>query len=81
MKVSRIRFWWCSACNGVYRKDGLEMRIQMFEGPCDAIVSGTVECCRCHAVYQASDVWAGTHDLPWEHWREFQNATGERMEL
>lgn len=81
MNVSRIRFWLCSRCNGVYEKEQLELRIQMYEGPSETVVLGTLECGRCHAAYQVRGVYAGQHDLPREHWREFQSATGERIEL
>ncbi|MBN2416365.1 hypothetical protein JXO52_11010 [bacterium] len=81
MKVSRIRFWWCPQCNGVYKKVGLESRIQMYEVPGETVVMGTIECGRCHTVYQARDIWSGKHDLPREHWKEFRSATGERIEL
>ena len=81
MKVSRVRFWLCKPCKGVYKKEQLELRIQMYEGPGQTIVSGTLECARCHAVYQVADIYSGKHDLPRENWPEFQNATGEQIEL
>ena len=81
MKVSRIRFWLCKPCKGVYKKEQLELRIQMYDVPGKTIVSGTLECARCHAVYQVADIYSGKHDLPRENWREFQNATGEQIEL
>jgi len=80
MKVSRVRFWLCKPCKGVYKKEQLELRIQMYEGA-DTVVMGTLECARCHAVYQVADIYSGMHDLPRENWREFQSATGEQIEL
>lgn len=80
LNVSRVRFWLCKPCKGVYKKENLELRIQMYEGP-GTIVSGTLECARCHTVYQVADIYSGKHDLPRANWREFQQATGERIML
>ena len=81
MKVSRIRFWFCSGCSGVYKKENLEQKIIMYGGSGNINISGTLECGRCHDVYQVKDIYSGKHDLPKKHWKEFQEATGERIEL
>jgi len=81
MKVSRVRFWLCAPCKGVYKKENLESRIELYEGPGTTIVTGTLECARCHAVYQVADIYQGKHDLPRANWDEFRNATGEQIEL
>lgn len=81
MQVSRVRFWWCTRCKGVFKKQDLESRIELYAGPGEVIITGTCECNNCHAIYQQRDIYAGKHDLPRQHWAEFQRATGERMEL
>lgn len=64
MRVSRRRYWMCQRCQGVFEKEDLETKIQMYEGPRWVVIDGTRECGNCHAIYRVYDIYAGVHDVP-----------------
>ena len=73
MSISRCRYFWCSKCKTVYRK---ELQLDSWKSYLDLsydnlVIMGT-RTCKCGNVIPVAEICEGIHDLPRKYWKQVE---------